>query len=193
MLTDTMLDNLIAVVGLLWASTLGHYFTVQWNIRQKKRELALVASREFHKLYGIFFSLWKKWEYLLKTTPDGSEERRKLLFEACDAEGNVESLFVALSSSHELTDDQITTLGLFRQGYQSLRQAIREGRSLGWDSSDHMEYVAFKRLATEVATLIVSDKSDNKKKVKSKGDKLLRITCNSWERKWTDHHSLLGP
>jgi hypothetical protein len=68
-------------------------------------------------------------------------------------------LLVKVALEHDLEDGEIETLARFRQGYQSLREAIRENRRLDWrgqpghgDASE--QYSAFKRLATFFASLL---------------------------------------
>lgn len=169
-------------IALGWA--VGQRLTVYWNLRQKQREHDMTTAQEFHKLYGEFFAIWKLWNYHLKASGSATSMRNELLSRACMAEGSVESLFVRLAASRSLTVDQARVLGRFRQGYQSLRQAIRDGRRLDWRSSKHAEYVAFKSLATEVAVLIVSEVPPSAGLIEARAESLLQITSNEWEERW---------
>jgi hypothetical protein len=171
---------LIIVLGWL----VGQRFTVQWNLRQKKRELDLTTAYDFHKLYGEFFAIWKLWNYSLKLEDGCTVSRSDLLVRACAAEGVVESLFIRLAASRDLRDVDINTLGRFRQAYQTLREAIRDNEKLEWGSSDHPNYLAFKRLATAVALLIVSEKPLPDVIARKRAEALVSITSNRNENRW---------
>jgi hypothetical protein len=179
------LNLAVAVVTIALGWVLGQRLTVYWNLRQKQREYDMAAAREFQRLYGEFFAVWKLWNYHLKSPAGAGDPRSELLSRACTAEGSVESLFVRLASSRALTEEQARTLGRFRQGYQLLRQAIRDNRPLAWRSSAHPEYVAFKTLATEVALIIASELPLSGAVVKARAASLLRITSNEWEQTWS--------
>ncbi len=75
-------------------------------------------------------------------------------------EGGFEALLVKLASERRLTDEDKLMLGSFREGYQMLRERIRENRPLDWWSSDihggagFRQYHAFKALAEYVAHLL---------------------------------------
>ncbi len=175
----------VAILTIVLGWVVGQRLTVYWNLRQKQREYDMTTAQEFHKLYGEFFAVWKLWNYHLRESTSGTEVRAQLLSRACTAEGSVESLFVRLASSRTLTEEQTGVLGRFRQGYQSLRQAVRDGRPLDWRSSTHPQYVAFKKLAAEVAVLIVSEMPPSAGVVEARAASLLRITSNEWEQKWS--------
>lgn len=171
----------LVLLGLAWF--VGQRLTVAWNLRQKRKEYDLTTARDFHALYGEFFAIWKLWNYYVRDI--GSESLAgaslwELLKRACDAEGKLESTLVRLACERPLTDKQIEILGTFRQLYQQFRESIRDKKPLEWDSSTHPDYVAFKTLATKVASLIVDDEefsigSDNSAAA------LIKITSNVWE------------
>jgi hypothetical protein len=176
------LDLAVAVIALGVGRSVGKRLVLYWNLRQKQRENDLAAAQEFHKLYSEFFAVWKLWNYHLEISPSDVEGRKELLSRACTAEGEVESLFVRLASSRSLGEEQIGLLGRFRQGYQSLREAIRDGKALDWRGSSDPKYLAFKKLATGVALLIVSEQQPTDAVVRAAA--LIRITSNEWERNW---------
>jgi hypothetical protein len=153
-----------AVVGagitILGGLFIGGRLSANWAIYQKRRELELAAATKLYELYGEFFAVSKLWAAYknetittqeLKLCPD---IRRELLNRAAAVEGGLEALLVQLASERELEKESETLpaqLGRFRQSFQRLREAIRENKALGWTSSDHPEYLTFKRLSCLVA------------------------------------------
>ena len=144
----------VALITLGCGWLIGQRVTAEWNMRQKKKELDLQTAQEFTSLYGEFFAVWKLWNYYIRdigaqALPGAS--RWELLQRASKAEAAMEGIFVRLASQRRLLENEIKLLQQFRQIYQSLREAIRDDQPLIWDSSDHPQYLAFKRLATGVA------------------------------------------
>lgn len=164
----------------------GQKLTVRWNLYQKRRESDLASAETFHKLYGEFFAVWKLWNYSLDPKDGCTVTRSDLLVRACTSEGNMESLFVRISANRNLKDDEIAVLSRFRQGYQSLRESIRDNRGLDWYSSEHQEYKAFKILANEVAQIIIESDFHGVREdsVKKRAESLIGITANTWEDNW---------
>jgi hypothetical protein len=173
--TPKLLTYLI-FLGLGWL--IGKRLTVLWSREQKENEEDLVAARDFHQLYGDFFALWKLWNYSIRdpgSQPPSGTSRWELLDRACRTEGNLEAVFVSLAASQRsLTNDDIETLGRFRQRYQQLRESIRDNVPLKWDHSEHPDYVEFKALAPQVAAIIVRSGRVRK-------ELLLKITSNVYE------------
>ncbi|MCK4821023.1 hypothetical protein KA005_34980 [bacterium] len=171
----------LVTLGLGWI--VGQRLTVYWAIRQKRRELEISALKEFYRLYGEFFSIWKQWAYCCNSRDDQIDfprtTRWSLMERACAAEGAMEGIFVTLSCEKQLSGFDIKTLGKFRQAYQSLRESIRDNRDIGWWHQNQPEYLSFKRLAYLTASIIVSDKSKG-----GIGDALEKITSNEWENNW---------
>jgi hypothetical protein len=172
----------LLTIALGWL--VGQRLTVRWNLHQKQRELDLTTAHEFHTLYGEFFAIWKLWNYSLKAQRGCTVTRSDLLVRACAAEGAVESLFVRLAASRDLRDEDIKTLGRFRQGYQTLRETIRGNKELKWDISTHPEYLAFKQLATAVALLIFSEQPPADTITQKRAGALVSITANRREGSW---------
>jgi len=147
----------LILLGLAWLVT--QRVTVFWNLRQKHKENDLSTAREFHAIYGEFFAIWKLWNYYVRDVPDLKQlkdaPRWTLLDRACIAEGKLETTLVRLVSEKDLRSEDVKMLGEFRQLYQELRQSIRDGKALRWDSSDDPHYVAFKDRAPKIAGLIV--------------------------------------
>ncbi len=175
----------VAITTLVLGWFVGQKLSMRWNLRQKQREFDLIAANDFHRLYGEFFAVWKLWNYSLDTQQDNTITRSELLIRASVAEGCIESLLVRLSANRELSHEDVRALACFRQGYQNLREAIRDTHRLDWGSSSHPEYLAFKRLATYVALLIASDTSPASETVKNRAEVLISITSNKWEEDWS--------
>lgn len=183
-IVKAVLNLVVAMITLGLGWLVGNRLSAHWNLKQRQREFDLVSANEFHQLYGEFFAIWKLWNFALRENNLESVDRVELFARACTAEGQVESLFVRLASNRALTDEQAATLGRFRQGYQTLRQSIRDGHNIAWHSSSHPEYVAFKMLATEVAVLLANGKGLARDELKRRASSLLRITSNEWESSW---------
>ena len=176
------------VVALLLAWLVGQRIAARWNLWQKRREFAMTAAAEFYKLYGEFFAVWKLWNYSLHSDAGGSPEgvRWKLMERAAAAEARVEALLVKLASEHELSADDIETLGKFRQAYQQLRETIRDNRKLDWPWSECPQYLAYKRLAVRVARLIAATDLGRAPKPSKAARALEEITSSQWESNWTE-------
>ena len=164
----------LVLLGIGWL--IGKRLSVLWSREQKQREQDLVVARDFHRAYGEFFATWKQWNYFLKggthDYPGGS--RWTLLRDACQAEATLEATFVRLATERRLTTDQIKALGRFRHIFQLLREAIRDGKPLEWDHSEHPLYAEFKLLAPRVAAIIGSNEHVD-------DSSLVRITSNIFE------------
>jgi hypothetical protein len=172
----------VTTLGLTWF--VGARFTTGWNVRQKRKESDLAAAQEFYRLYGEFFAIWQLWNY--SVSHDNGKDRLALLQRASNAEGGIESLLVRLAASRKMSPEDIRGCACFRQGYQSLRQAITANASVDWHSSEHPEYLAFKRLAMYFALSVVADSSPSPKTAKARADALIAITSNEWEYRCSD-------
>jgi len=175
----------VTLIGLSVGWFVGQRLTYQWNIRQKRREQDLIAAQDFQRLYGEFFSIWKLWNGIAPSrgTPD-PDLRGELLRRSADAEGLVERLIVKLVTERQLSTNDRNVLGSFRQGYKRLRKAIEKGEPLGWATSDHPEYLAFKRLA--VAVIGVVQRESSAAVGPEAFDALRDVTCNRHEKTWTN-------
>ena len=177
----TCLSSLI-VVAAGWL--VGQRLTFSWNMRQKQRELQLASVQQFYAAYGEFFVVWKLWNRLDREAAGADDKRWDLQKRAAAAEAIVEGLLVKLSSEAELSDDQIRSLGRFRQAFQQLRQCIRLGRILDWPNSDSAPYVTFKRLAVEIAQLLAGEWPHQQIGGRVASDQILAITNHQWELVW---------
>jgi putative (di)nucleoside polyphosphate hydrolase len=77
----------------------------------------------------------------------------ELLTRATAAEGAIEALFVKVATERILEDDDVRALGLFRQAYQKLREAIRDGQELEWTHGTP-EYRLYNELACKCSRII---------------------------------------
>lgn len=176
------LGTLAATLATAWA--FGQRLSFHWSVRQKRRELQMSASQQFYSAYGEFFSIWKLWSRIDRKASNFDDRRWELHRDAATAEATVEGTLVKISSELVLKQTQIIELALFRQGFQQLRQSIREDQELNWRSSQHPEYVAFKCLATRIALILAADWSEHRPIVSRAEDQLLEITDNRWETVW---------
>jgi len=186
-LIKTGLSLLVALVtlGLGWVigNQLSARVSMAWAIRQKKREIELETVSMFYKVYGEFFAVWKLWVYH-KEQSFTETSRWEMLERAATAEGILESIFVKLSSERDLNERETEILGRFRQGFQTLRQSIRDDKYLGWSKDKYNEYVSFKRLAGLVSDILVSETPSKSQRDMTNNDALIKITSNRWEKHW---------
>ncbi len=136
----------------------GQAITAKWNMRVKEREIDFDSIRRVRELYGEFLSTRRLWNYHLERSKLRTLDDRglSLLDRCCTAEGQMEALLMKVASERKLTEKQLDDLGLFRQGYQQLRQSIRDVRPLAWGGSNHPEYLAFKRGCQSLIYIISS-------------------------------------
>lgn len=174
----------LLLLGFGWL--IGNRITHYWNCRKSKQELDLEASKIFQSLYGEFFEIWKLWNYYRRDI--GAENFPEDLWwrvmdRACTAEGRLEALLVSISCEKHLSEDEIEVLGLFRQGFQQLRESIRDYEPLNWNSSKNPEYTKFKNLSPQVHSLIVRDSAKPPTPLDA-ATQLKKITSNQWEAMW---------
>ena len=163
----------------------GLRLTDRWKQVKQRWELDLATVNDFYKLYGEFFCIWKLWNahtrhlVMVKTVP--ADLQWQLLERASDAEGRIEAVLVKLAVERKLLPADEHVLGSFREAYQTLRETIRAGKDLGWHGSEHPEYLAFKGLATYVATLLPSARKRDAAPA-TRAAVLQRITTHAYRR-----------
>lgn len=152
-----------AVVGSLLAWLVGTQVSFVWDERRRRREGDLAALRAFYELYGKWFSTWKLWssaKHYGKTVETPEHLQWRLLERAEEAEGGFEALLVKLVAERQLNETESQLLGCFREGYQMLRESIRENKHLDWWASPkhrgdgYAQYRSFKALTAYVAFLL---------------------------------------
>jgi hypothetical protein len=181
------LGSFLALAGVLilgWF--VGNRITYRWSLRQKRREYQLSAQQQFYAAYGEFFAVLKLWRWLGRTSQTPEDQRWKLHERAAAAEGFIEGVLVKLSSEVILEDKEIKSLGCFRQGFQQLREAIRENAQLKWDSSEKPEYKRFKELAVQVSALLAGEWKETCMPANTAEKQISAITSNEWEMTWAD-------
>lgn len=179
------------VLSVLLAGIIGQRLTVYWAHRQKRKELAQAASHEFFLLYGEFFAIWKCWNYSVdRGEPERqSEYQRELFVRVSAAEAGLEASLIKLASERVLSLADCETVGRFRQGYQSMREAIGKSQRFEWNWSGHEQYLAFKKLACRLASLVASSDRARQPKVDQIEASLLSITHNGWSQSWWDFNA----
>jgi hypothetical protein len=181
------------IVSVLLAGIIGQRLTVYWGRRQKRKELAQAASHEFFRLYGEFFAIWKCWNYSLRRGDPENQRiyQRELFIRVSTAEASLEASLIKLASERILSPAECETAGRFRQGYQSLRDVIGKSKQLEWNWSENVQYLAFKRLACRLASLVASSDRARLPDIAQTEAALLSITHNKWSRSWWDFNA--GP
>ena len=157
-----MIAGILIPLGTAVVTLAGGWFVTtrvadHWDQIKKRRELDLAAAGDFQRLYGEFFSVWKAWDSISRRKleiKDSAEAAWECLNRAAEIEGRVEALLARISAEHELSTDDIDALGAMRQGFQSLRGAIKRNEPLEWRSSEAKPYLAFKGLAAYTSRLL---------------------------------------
>ena len=128
-----------------------------WDQIKRRRESDQAAAGEFQRLYGKFFAVWKRWNSIALGEIALSDREKAVwdcLESAAKIEGDVESLLAKISVERCLSEDDINALGAVRQGFKSIRSAIRKGKPLPWWGSETEQYAAFKELALYTTRLL---------------------------------------
>ena len=174
----------VTAVGLAWL--VGNRISATWALRQRRREQSLATVAEFYRLYGEFFALWKMCNYAFRDSKEDIEETTlwDLMRRATALEASGETILLRIASELALNEDDIRTLGLFRQGVQLLRLSIVKRRILGWTSSQHPEYLAFKGLSVAVARLASQVGTKDPPARETAQEQLRAVTHNKWSKEW---------
>lgn len=174
----------LVTVGLAWIA--GNRISANWSHRQKHREYSLAVVAEFYRVYGDFFALWKMCNYTFRDSKSDPtpEFIQGLLDRATALEARVEALLLRVASEVTLEKDDERTLGLYRQGVQLLSQSIVKRRILGWISSDHPEYKAFKVLSVAVGKLMAKVGAEQAPILDRAQKQMAAITSNIWSKEW---------
>jgi hypothetical protein len=166
--------------------------------RRKQAEFDASNARQFHTAYMDFFAIWKLWNHYLdhgeNELPDHGEyeiphaSRWELLTRTYIAEGTIDAVFLKLTAARRLPPGEIEMLGRFRQGFQTLGNAIKSNKPLNWKDPEHPDYLVFKRLASSVAILI-NGESVGAQAADLRADAFRQITSGRWERAWSSESS----
>jgi len=139
--SDVLAGLLVTVAAGLVAAIVAWWITRPLEDRRAQRARDEAAAEDFYRAYGGFFAAWKAWA-AFKPDGDGgqrtptNEQWMALLNQVTEAEGSLESFLVRLTLERKLSNVELTRLWCFRQGYKSLRYAVRDGHALGWRRSD---------------------------------------------------------
>src|SRR5690348_1247361 len=134
------------VLTSLLAWFIGTRVSYGWDEVKRQRESDLAAVQSFYRCYGEFFSAWKMWAVYLRNHPLEGNDRKfpiddatawGILKEAENAEGGFETILIKLASEYAGNKGDWLLLASFRQGAQSLREAIRDGEPLTWKAQPH--------------------------------------------------------
>jgi hypothetical protein len=149
-----------AALAIIGTVVVGQAIVASWQIRNKRRELEMIAAAQFQQVYGDFKDIWRLWKVVRRPdkyaliAPDHA--RFNLLTRATAAEAKVDALVMKFAVERNLLDKDIDIIGLFRQGFQQLRQRIRDDKSMDFNYEDP-EYRLFNDLATAMGRMILSD------------------------------------
>jgi hypothetical protein len=187
-LTMALPSLLVALLTVAAGWLVTHRLTYRWAIRQRRQESLLGATSQFYSAYGEFFTAWKLWNRLDKSDPSFVEKRWQILQKAASAEASTESIILKIVTELPLSSVEVEDLGRFRQGFQSLREAIREDKPLDWLHSEAPPYVAFKRLSCRVAAMLQTGRDKkarrSEKAVEKAVDNHSAATSNRWDKIW---------
>lgn len=177
-----IIKTVLSCFTLLLGWIIGQRIIAYWDMRKKHQELDIATATQFHKLYGEFKEVSRLWRAFTYT---GQRNRQpifpetvphELLGRAAAAEGGVEAIIVKLATERVLEKDNIKTLGLFRQAYQQLREAIRNGDPLDW-TNKRPEYHLFNDLACKTTCIISSNKTKKQLESSAASNILQQITA----------------
>jgi hypothetical protein len=108
----------------------------------------------------------------------------ELIRDVVMVEGRVESLLTDISSLKRLEPEEITTLGLFRQGCQTLRQAIYKGETNQVPYYyKQPQYHLFNRLMIAVSRLVIAQKRQpSSGQSQASFDQVIQVRSAEWEK-----------
>jgi hypothetical protein len=173
---------IVALVSVLSTALLawliGTRVTYGWDEVKRQRESDMDSLKLFYQCYGKFFGAWKAWQGYTRNTPSGTSgfpasdpKVWEILRAAGEAESGFETILVKLASEYAHSEPDRLLFASFRQGAQSLREAIRDGKDLTWKAQpfsphrdrgqpnarrllDYRKYRAFKALCEYVAVTL---------------------------------------
>lgn len=196
-----MVVDIVVPLAVVLLTLLGGWFvttrvTDRWDQIKRRREIDLTAAQDFQQLYGEFFAIWKAWNTVARhhlEIKNSAEAAWDCLNRAANVEGRVEALLAKISAERELTEHDIAALGGVRQGFQSIRLAIKKKEPLNWWASEVPEYAAFKGLAAYTSRLIgTSSGSRRAPAIAIAAANFRQITSNKHEKSWVKAARELG-
>jgi hypothetical protein len=175
----------IGLLCLTWF--VGQRVLSDWDLRKKRREADILSTQRFQELIGEWKAVWRLWKVYKNSEEHKIEPpntaRWDLLARAAEAEGGVEAIITRLALERSLSEAEREYLGLFRQSFQQLREAIRGDMDLTWKRGD-AEYRLLHELTVRVASII--DRASPKAPLSpTKADcqlkQVLRVTMEDWK------------
>jgi hypothetical protein len=193
------IKSLVSVLLLMLSWLVGQKIIARYDLIKKQRELDIAVARDFHKLYGEFKEVSRLWRI---HTYSGQKPNIKLpasaatdlLQRAAAAEGGVEAIIMKLATERVLGPLDIRALGLFRQAYQKLREAIRDSQPLEWTHGSK-EYHLYNEIAVQVARLVsASDMKmqENPAAARKAFREITAVRPGDWERSLAEVGTRVG-
>jgi hypothetical protein len=145
---------------------IGTLTVAMWDRRKKYQEIDIEMYNQFQERQGEFYEVTKLWRaYYDKVYKDNKDEidkdrEEELLQRASAAESKVEIIINTLITDRVLCEKDPPTLGLYRQGYQQLRESIADPRKYPPKFGNYKDarYQFFEDLASRVAHIITERK-----------------------------------
>lgn len=158
MRSDQWFDLAKILLTVLLTYSFGQRVASVWQMRNKRRELDIAAASQFQAAFAEYKEIWRLWKIAEKQPVDEFAKKIwwDLVSRAAAVESKVEAIMLKLVVERKLEEKELRSIGLFRQGFQNLRRAIRDRKPLEY-SSEHPEYRLINQLGTEVACLILSN------------------------------------
>jgi hypothetical protein len=158
--------GIAAVFTLLLLFVIGQRIVFIWDQRKKYQELDNATYTQFQDLQGEFYEIIKVYRTLYDTTHKYEYNALKLdkstsaeLFKrACAAESKVDVMINKLVAERTLCKGDPYTLGLYRQGFQQLRESIREDSNPEYGNFKDPRYKLFEELVSKVAYIVTESK-----------------------------------
>src|SRR5215208_981645 len=155
----------VAVLGFI-----GQRIVAYWDARKKRQETDIAISTQLQQVYGEFKEGSKLWRTFYRKTYYGKypeleipeDVRWESLKSATAAESSLEAILVKLATERRFKDDAAYNLGMFRQGYQQLRESIRKNKEPLFTSYNDPRYNRFDDYACKVAHIISTAKRPSK-------------------------------
>jgi hypothetical protein len=187
----------LAVLGFL-----GQAIIAYWDARKKRQETDIAISTQFQQIYGEFKEGSKLWRTFYRHTniqgkyPELSfpeDIRWELLKSATAAESRLEAILVKIATERCLNDDDTHNLGMFRQGYQQLRESVRNNKTPDFTSFKDPRYKRFDDYACKVAHVISTTERPSKlrgllgyselepRKAVANLQAIVNVRSNDWE------------
>jgi hypothetical protein len=175
----------VVTVGVGWL--VGQRVISYWTVRQKRKELQIQLAGDFYRSYGTFRTVWKAWNDALDRAETGKlapDVHREYLRRAVEAEGAFEATLLKVTAERQLAEEEQAQLGNIRQAFQVLHERIRDGLRVSYGSSQHPDYIEFKRLATWFGTLLASPGEWRDPTANDAFLAFKEITDNKYEPRW---------